>query len=317
VLRDRPSAFFTFAFPLAIALFFGYVFGGTTAAPMRVVVACEDRSDAAARFLQAVADDPSLDALDVADRAAGAERSDRTKYLAATAALELARPLDTAARAIRLALPLEKSFADKRKALEAALSGYGRAEEYGIAQVTTASVFAMADLYRDLGKALLESDRPRNLDAEELEQYDVLLEEQAFPFEEKAIGIHERNARLAAQGDVLFDRRTDNYFRTHEATSRASTKLELTCAEYWRAISLIGELPGVDRRNTQESLERTLQMFLWERGSLLKVAKSSLNFGIGHNLRLANRFLVHSSRSPQVKTLLRRYVSRPSPNPVM
>ncbi|MFZ4466938.1 MAG: ABC transporter permease, partial [Phycisphaerales bacterium] len=55
LLRDRPSAFFTFAFPLAIALFFGYVFGGTTAAPMRVVVACEDRSDAAARFLQAVA----------------------------------------------------------------------------------------------------------------------------------------------------------------------------------------------------------------------------------------------------------------------
>lgn len=122
--------------------------------------------------------------------------------------------------------------------------------------------------------------------------------------------------RLAAQGDVLFDRRTDNYFRTHEATSRASTKLELTCAEYWRAISLIGDLPGVDRRNTQESLERTLQMFLWERGSLFEVAKSSLNFGIGHNLRLANRFLVHSSRRPQVKTLLRRYVSRPSPNPV-
>ncbi len=69
-----------------------------------------------------------------------------------------------------------------------------------MAQVTTASAFAMADLYRDLGKSLLESDRPPNLDAEELEQYDVLLEEQAFPFEEKAIGIHERNARLAAQG---------------------------------------------------------------------------------------------------------------------
>jgi len=144
-----------------------------------------------------------LEDIIVADRAAGAERSDRTKYLAATAALELARPLDTAARGIRLALPLEKSFAAKRKALEAALSGYGRAEEYGVAQVTTASVFAMADLYRDLGKALLESDRPRDLDAEELEQYDVLLEEQAFPFEEKAIGIHERNARLAAQG--LYD----------------------------------------------------------------------------------------------------------------
>ena len=69
----------------------------------------------------------------------------------------------------------------KRKALEAALGAYGRAEEYAVAQVTTASAFAMADLYRHLGKALLESDRPRNLDAEELEQYGLLLEEQAFP----------------------------------------------------------------------------------------------------------------------------------------
>ena len=141
-----------------------------------------------------------LEEIIVADRSAGAERSDRTKFLAANAALELARPLDAAARSIRLALPLEKSFAAKRKALEAALSGYGRAEEYGVAQVTTASAFAMADLYRHLGKALMESDRPKNLDADELEQYDVLLEEQAFPFEEKAIGIHERNTRLAAQG---------------------------------------------------------------------------------------------------------------------
>ena len=141
-----------------------------------------------------------LEDIVVADRAAGAERTDRTKFLAATASLELARPLDASARAIRLALPLEKSFPAKRKALEAALGAYGRAEEYGVAQVTTASAFAMADLYRHLGKALMESDRPKNLDAEELEQYDVLLEEQAFPFEEKAIGIHDRNARLAAQG---------------------------------------------------------------------------------------------------------------------
>ena len=141
-----------------------------------------------------------LEDIIVADRAAGAERTDRTKFLAATASLELARPLDASARAIRLALPLEKSLPAKRKALEAALGAYGSAEEYGVAQVTTASAFAMADLYRHLGQALMDSDRPKNLDAEELEQYDVLLEEQAFPFEEKAIGIHERNARLAAQG---------------------------------------------------------------------------------------------------------------------
>jgi len=58
----------------------------------------------------------------------------------------------------------------------------------------------MADLYRDLGRALVESDRPKGLEQEALEQYTLLLEEQAFPFEEKAIGLHERNARLASQG---------------------------------------------------------------------------------------------------------------------
>lgn len=141
-----------------------------------------------------------LDQIVVADRAAGSERNDRTKFLAAGAALELARPRDAAARAVRLALPLEKTFGAKRKALEAALDAYGAAEAYGIAQVSTAATYAMADLYRELGRALLESDRPPGLDAEELEQYTLLLEEQAFPFEEKAIGLHERNVRLAAQG---------------------------------------------------------------------------------------------------------------------
>ena len=135
-----------------------------------------------------------------ADQAAGPERTDRTRFLAANASLELARPLDAKARAIRLVLPLEKSFAAKRKALESALDAYAAAEEYGVAQVTTAAAYAMADLYRDLGRALLESDRPQGLDDEELEQYVLLLEEQAFPFEEKAIDLHERNARMAAQG---------------------------------------------------------------------------------------------------------------------
>src|SRR5690606_26955113 len=35
---------------------------------------------------------------------------------------------------------------------------------------------------------------------DELEQYDILLEEQAFPFEEEAIALHERNAARTADG---------------------------------------------------------------------------------------------------------------------
>lgn len=135
-----------------------------------------------------------------ADAAAGAGRSDRSRYLAAEASLELARPLDAAARAIRLAVPLDRSLLARKKALEAALAAYGQAADYALAPISTAASFAMADLYRDFGQSLLDSERPRNLSPDELEQYDLLLEEQAFPFEEKAIAIHERNARLAAQG---------------------------------------------------------------------------------------------------------------------
>jgi tetratricopeptide (TPR) repeat protein len=141
-----------------------------------------------------------LGELVAADAAAGAARTDRSRYLAAQASLELARPLDATARAIRLVVPLDSSLRSRKQALEAALAAYGRAADYAIASVTTAAGYAMADLYRDFGRALLESERPRNLTAEELEQYDLLLEEQAFPFEEKAIAIHERNARRAAEG---------------------------------------------------------------------------------------------------------------------
>ena len=141
-----------------------------------------------------------LGELVAADATAGAGRTDRSRYLAAEAALELAGPLDAAARAVPLVVPLDRSLLARKKALEAALAGYGKAADYAVAPVTTAASFAMADLYRDFGRALLESERPRNLSPEELEQYDLLLEEQAFPFEEKAIAIHERNARLAAEG---------------------------------------------------------------------------------------------------------------------
>jgi Flp pilus assembly protein TadD len=69
-----------------------------------------------------------------------------------------------------------------------------------VADVTTAATFESAELYRQLGKDLMSSERPKKLSKEELEQYDVLLEEQAFPFEEKAIKLHEVNVARAKDG---------------------------------------------------------------------------------------------------------------------
>jgi hypothetical protein len=71
--------------------------------------------------------------------------------------------------------------------------------DYGVPEAVTAATFHSAELYRDFGTALLKSERPKGLKKAEREQSDVLLEEQAFPFEEKAIALHESNAQRAAQ----------------------------------------------------------------------------------------------------------------------
>jgi hypothetical protein len=138
-----------------------------------------------------------------ADRDAGSARTDRSRYLAALATLELTAADRDTFRTIALVAPLKESLASKKAAMERALTGYQSAAGYSVAEVTTAATYEMGELYRQLAADLMKSERPANLDAEAREQYDLLLEEQAFPFEEKAADVHELNARRTTEG--LYD----------------------------------------------------------------------------------------------------------------
>ncbi len=100
----------------------------------------------------------------------------------------------------KLTAPLKDSLKIKKSRMELALQAYSKAADYGVADVTTAATFEIAELYYRLSRDLMHSERPDSLSAEELEQYDILLEEQAFPFEEKAIEIFVANAGRAADG---------------------------------------------------------------------------------------------------------------------
>jgi TolA-binding protein len=135
-----------------------------------------------------------------ADTQAGAQRTDRMHYLAAKAQLALAQPARDAFRGVRLTAPLKKSLVAKRKALEEAMNGYKRAAEYQVAEVTTAATYEMAELYRTLAHDVMNSERPKSLKGDELEEYNSLLEEQVFPFEEQAIKAHEINTVRAKDG---------------------------------------------------------------------------------------------------------------------
>jgi len=134
------------------------------------------------------------------DKTANKNRTDRTQFLAAKASLELAEPYLRSFQQVKLVAPLKKNLKVKKLKMEEAVNAYTEAANYGVEEVTTASVYWLAEIYSKFGNELLKSQRPQGLSADELEQYDILLEEQAYPFEEKAINIHESNAERVKSG---------------------------------------------------------------------------------------------------------------------
>ena len=127
-------------------------------------------------------------------------KTDRTNYVSSMAALQLARLENKQYSSIRLVLPLNRSLTHKKNALQKALTYYGRAASYGIPETATEATYAIADIYHSFSKSLLDSERPKHLNAAELEQYKILLEDQAFPFEDNAIKFYEKNLSHIKQG---------------------------------------------------------------------------------------------------------------------
>ena len=134
------------------------------------------------------------------DATAGPQRSDRTQYLAAVASLELAEPVRRRFTVVKLNQPLAESMKLKRSLMEEVIQVYTSAADYGVAEVTTAATYRLGEVYEQFSADLMESERPQNLDEAALEQYELLLEEQMFPFEEKAIDLYKANADRAPGG---------------------------------------------------------------------------------------------------------------------
>jgi cellulose synthase operon protein C len=134
------------------------------------------------------------------DGAAGPDRTDRTRYLAAQSALVLAQPLYDRFAEVRLMQPFARSLEEAQRRMDVALDAFGRLVDYEVGDVTAAATFYMAEIYHRFGRALLESERPADLDPIALEEYDLVLEEEAFPFEENSIDVHEKNLELMTVG---------------------------------------------------------------------------------------------------------------------
>jgi len=184
------------------------------------------------------------------DAKAGDERTARTRYLAANAALVLAEPTFDTFVGIKLVNPIEQTLPKKQAAMKTSIKAFTQLLDYEVGDVTAAATFYLAEIYAHFSKALMASERPeltfdyytvqpgdnlskiakrskcdlgrivkannlnksnfilagkklkipRGLYPEELEQYELALEEQSYPFEEKAISVHESNLKLISQG---------------------------------------------------------------------------------------------------------------------
>jgi hypothetical protein len=134
------------------------------------------------------------------DADAGAERSARVRVLAARSALVLAESLYESFGEVALVQPFEPNLQEKQRRMDAALAALAKLVDYEDAEVTAAATFYMAETYLEFSRALIGSERPRDLGGSELAAYESALEEEAFPFEERAIAVHEKNLELTRAG---------------------------------------------------------------------------------------------------------------------
>jgi hypothetical protein len=114
--------------------------------------------------------------------------------------LVLAEQLYQACVAVKLRQPFETSLKEKRKRMDATIKAMTGLVDYQIADVTAAATFYMAETYFDFSRALKESERPTDLKGANLEKFEADLDEAAYPFEDKAIKVHEKNMEMLHAG---------------------------------------------------------------------------------------------------------------------
>lgn len=119
----------------------------------------------------------------------------------ARAALALGRMSARKFEAIALQHPLAESLARKQAALERARQRFAEAVQLEPQSVQSEALFRRAELYRILAADLMASEVPEELNDLERAQYEMLLEEEAYLFEEKAIQLHAQNHELLAVGE--------------------------------------------------------------------------------------------------------------------
>lgn len=131
---------------------------------------------------------------------AGASAGDYSALLAARAHLYLGQDAAERARQTGLRHPLRESLPRRRDVAQEAIRHLKRAEASEFEEVVTAATYRRAAIYADIAAALRSSERPAGLSPVQADEYDLLVEDEAYPIEEQAIAIHEGNLQRLLRG---------------------------------------------------------------------------------------------------------------------
>ena len=147
--------------------------------------------------------------------------------LASIAAFALAEAEQRSFVAIKLNAPLQKSLKRKQDTMKKAIGYYQQVLDFQLAKYVPHATYNLAEMYRQLAADMMSSQRPSDLDELAQEEYEILLEELAYPFEEKAIEIHVSNTQRAWED--IYDQWIEKSFnRLAEISPALYQKSELT-----------------------------------------------------------------------------------------
>ncbi len=134
-----------------------------------------------------------LAALIALDAAQGEMRTERSRFLAGHASLTLTELDFSSFCALQIIAPVQQNLQLKQSKMKELIGKLEGLMNYELADVSSAATFYLAETYRNFYSSLMNSERPQDLNDLEREDYEFALEEQAYPFEEKAIAVHQSN----------------------------------------------------------------------------------------------------------------------------
>lgn len=112
---------------------------------------------------------------------------------------------------MRLAQPFEETFKKKTDALNALTVNYTEIAKSKVPDIIPEVYYRMGTLFENFRDSIIKSERPGGFSSEQAEEYNFLLEEKAYPYDEQAVKVYERCTDSARKLSV-FTEWTDKCF---------------------------------------------------------------------------------------------------------